>query len=250
MGERRPSTAIGACHDGTPPHPPHRRHRAAASTVTTLGEHLGGRLDRLCRVARVPDPVGAYGASLREGAGRAVAPLWLRHQARAAAILGDPDRCEEARAALEPYRGLWLVSLLGWDISGPAELWTGIVDAAQERWDAAIGEFTEARRTADRLHARPWSVRARVELGAARLARDAPGDRDTAAPLLRDAESEARRLGMTHLAQRARRSAPAVTPPPVRRPSRRARRVHPHRHRVAPAVRGARRPCAGRQRAA
>lgn len=147
---------------------------------------------------------------------RAVAPLRLRHDAQSAAASRDPDRCEVARTALEAYRGQWLISLLGWDVSGPALLWAGVLDAAQERWDAAVRELTEARRTADRLHARPWSLRAGVELGAALLARGAPGDRDTAVGLLRGAESQARRLGMLHLAERARRTSPAV--PAARRP--------------------------------
>jgi len=165
---------------------------------------------------------------------RALAPLRLRHLAQSAAALADPARCEAARAALAPYRGRWLVSLLGWDVSGPAALWNGVLDAAQERWDAAVREFTEARRTADLLHARPWSVRARVELAAALLARDAPGDDGTALTLLREAEGEALRLGMVHLAARARRAAPAGHVP-------RARRASPP-HASSPAVPSARAP--------
>ncbi|MFF3941883.1 tryptophan dimethylallyltransferase family protein [Streptomyces phaeofaciens] len=51
---------------------PHEtRPSASASPTITLGEHLGGQLDRLCMAAGVPDPVGAYGASLRELLGAA-----------------------------------------------------------------------------------------------------------------------------------------------------------------------------------
>ncbi|MYS84971.1 ATP-binding protein [Embleya scabrispora] len=136
---------------------------------------------------------------------RSIIPLWLRHQAQAAAVERDPARCEQARAALAPYRGRWLVSLYGWDIGGPASLWTGIVDAAREHWDDAVREFADARRSADRLHARPWSVRAGIELAGALLARDADGDRARAGALLIDAGAEADRLGMIHLVDRVRR---------------------------------------------
>ncbi|MFI6981028.1 ATP-binding protein [Embleya sp. NPDC050154] len=155
-----------------------------------------------------PVPVGDGEATV---AHRSVVPLWLRHQAQAAAAEGDPARCEQARAALGPYRGQWLVSLYGWDIGGPASLWTGIVDAAQERWDDAVEAFDDARRSADRLHARPWSVRARIELAEALLARHLGDDRARADVLLADAGAEAHELGMAHLVDRARR--PSLPPP-------------------------------------
>ncbi len=132
---------------------------------------------------------------------RSVTPLWLRHQAQAAAASGDPAWCETVRAALTPYSGQWLVSLFGWDISGPAALWMGVLDAAQQRWEAAVRHLTEARRSADRLHALPWSLRARLELAAAISAQEAHDERYVAA-LLSEAEAQARELGMTHLLAR------------------------------------------------
>ncbi|MGW1992086.1 ATP-binding protein [Embleya sp. NPDC001921] len=159
-----------------------------------------------------PVPVGDGEGTV---AHRSIVPLWLRHQAQAAAAEGDPARCDRARAALGPYRGQWLVSLYGWDIGGPASLWTGIVDAAQERWDDAVEAFDEARRSADRLHARPWSVRARIELAEALLARHVGDDRARAEVLLADAGAEAHELGMAHLVDRARRLS---LPPPTARP--------------------------------
>jgi hypothetical protein len=155
--------------------------------------------------APVPQPgAGASGDTVLH---RSVTPLWLRYQALAAAASGDPAWCEQARDALSPYTGRWLVSLYGWDISGPATLWAGILDAAQERWDSAVRQLTAAKRSADRLHARPWSVRAGLELAAAMSARGTKTaqDTETVATLLREATQEARRLGMSHLVERAER---------------------------------------------
>lgn len=102
----------------------------------------------------VPRPLGGPdGDGILE---RSITPLWLRQQTQAAAASRDPERCEEARAAPAPYRGQWMVSLYGWDISGPTALWAGVLDAAQGRWDAAVEELTRAWRSADRLHSRPW----------------------------------------------------------------------------------------------
>ncbi|MFH8346428.1 ATP-binding protein [Streptomyces sp. NPDC018045] len=143
---------------------------------------------------------------------RAIAPLRVRLRAQSAAASRDPACCAQARAALEPYRGQWLVSLFGWDISGPAALWTGLLHAAEERWEAAVRDLDAARRSADRLHGRPWSVRARTELARALLARAGRDDEDRATALLRDAEAEARELGMTHFADRARSLRPAPAP--------------------------------------
>jgi AAA ATPase domain len=98
---------------------------------------------------------------------RSVAGLWLRLLAQTAAATGDPELGRRARAGLAPHRGEWVVSLYGCDLSGPVDLWVAEVDAAQGRWDDAVAGFTAARDAADRLGARPWSVRARAGLAGA-----------------------------------------------------------------------------------
>ncbi|KAA6212128.1 ATP-binding protein [Streptomyces albofaciens JCM 4342] len=147
---------------------------------------------------------------------RGIAPLRVRLQAQSAAASRDPARCGQAHAVLAPYRGQWLVSLFGWDISGPAALWSGLLHTAEEQWDAAVRDLTTAARSADRLHARPWSVRARTELARALLARAGHDDTNRAAALLHETEAEARELGMPHLAERARSLAPSPAPHPGR----------------------------------
>ncbi|MGP3969677.1 ATP-binding protein [Streptomyces sp. 6N223] len=132
---------------------------------------------------------------------RSVRPLWLRLQAQAAAASKDPVLCERVRAALAPYAeaGAWAVSMWGFDVSGPMVLWAAEVDAAEERWDAAVAGFAEAARAADRLGARPWSVEARARLARALAARAGPGDAAAAAALANDVAHDAEELGMRHL---------------------------------------------------
>ncbi|MET7327220.1 AAA family ATPase [Nonomuraea sp. NPDC005650] len=130
---------------------------------------------------------------------RMVAPLWLRFQAEIAAATRDPELCATARAALEPHRGRWSVSLFGWDVSGPYDLWLALIDAAEERWEAAVEGFTSAYRSADRMRARPWSVTARARLAETLLARAGPGDADAAEALLAGVRAEAAELGMRHV---------------------------------------------------
>ncbi|TDC95671.1 ATPase, partial [Nonomuraea deserti] len=129
---------------------------------------------------------------------RMARPLWLRFQAQIAAATCDPALCAQARAALEPHRGRWAVSLFGWDISGPYDLWLAMVDAAEGRWGAAVEGFTAAWRSADLMRARPWSILARAHLAETLLARAAPGDAGTARDLLDAVREEAAELGMHH----------------------------------------------------
>jgi hypothetical protein len=150
---------------------------------------------------------------------RAYAPLGLRLRAQAAAATRDPRLCEQVRAELAPHRGQWLVSLYGWDISGPVDLWIARIDAARERWDDAVAGFTSARESADRLRARPWSIEAGVGLAGALLARGRAADADAAAALLDDVRREAAEIGMRHIAarvERVERARGAAPPVPVR----------------------------------
>ncbi|WP_169982862.1 AAA family ATPase [Microbispora sp. H10836] len=135
---------------------------------------------------------------------RSIQPLWLRFQAMVAAWSRDPELCEKARAAIEPYVGGWAVSMYGWDVGGPVVLQRALIDAAQERWDEAVDGFTAAWQSADLLLARPWSVEARAHLGEALLRRGRPGDAEEAGKLLDDAEGEAAQLGMRHVVERVR----------------------------------------------
>ncbi|MFC0508263.1 ATP-binding protein [Micromonospora costi] len=133
---------------------------------------------------------------------RWLSPLWLRLRAQSAAASGDPRRCEEARAALAPYRGQWTVALFGCDVSGPVDHWLGLLDAAQERWDDAVATLGAARAAADRMGARPWSVLSRAALVDALARRAGPGDAAAAAELCAATEREASALGMRQVLDR------------------------------------------------
>ncbi|MEV4659385.1 AAA family ATPase [Micromonospora sp. NPDC049301] len=145
---------------------------------------------------------------------RPVSPLWLRLRAQAAAASRDPQRCDNARAALAPHRGEWTVGLFGCDISGPVDHWLAVVDAAQERWDDAIAGFEAARDAAQRMGSRPWSLIACAGLANALAGRGQPGDAATAATLRAATAREATTLGMAQVLNRLASPAPtaAVVP--------------------------------------
>ncbi|MFC9970876.1 ATP-binding protein [Spirillospora sp. NPDC127200] len=140
------------------------------------------------------------------------AALWLRFQAQAAACSGDPELIEDARAALAPHLGHWAVSLFGFDISGPMDLWSALLDAAQQRWGAAIDGFARAREQADGMRARPWSAEAGLHLALALRGRGTPADIAAADDLLAEVADEARALGMRQLTARAETCRPQAEP--------------------------------------
>lgn len=142
----------------------------------------------LRQVADRPEPVP-----------RIFAPLWFRLLAHTAAATGDRRLIAEARAALGAHSGRWLVALFGCDISGPVDLWLGMLDAAEGRWDAAVAAFTSARDSADRLQARPWSLRVGLELADALRARGGEGDGAAEAALGVETSRAAKAMGLRYL---------------------------------------------------
>jgi tetratricopeptide (TPR) repeat protein len=145
---------------------------------------------------------------------RQIESLWLRFLAQTAAASGDPRLCERARDALLPHRDLWGLGLWGCEVSGPMNLWLGLVDAAEHRWDEAEERLIAAYRSADRLLARPWSVEARLRLAETLAAR---GDANAARALLTKVAEEASGLDMRHALARSRQALAALgsaaTPP-------------------------------------
>ncbi|MCX4963526.1 AAA family ATPase [Streptomyces sp. NBC_00654] len=165
---------------------------------------------------------------------RPLTPLWLRLLAQTAALTGDRQLISRAEEALAPYTGQWVVSLYGCDISGPVDLWLGLLAAAREDRDAAVARLTAAVASSDRLGARPWSVRARLHLAESLLARGGCGggagaaagdpvgaavgaaseDAAWAGRLLTEVGREAAELGLTHLASGAASSRARSAPRP------------------------------------
>ncbi|GAA1337071.1 hypothetical protein GCM10009660_18520 [Catellatospora bangladeshensis] len=126
-------------------------------------------------------------------------PLWLRFRAHFAHAAGDRALAAEVRAELAPHRGQWLVSLYGCDISGPVDLWLGLVDLALGRHDEAVAELTAAHRSAELMRSRPWAVQARRHLVEALRAKGLPS-----ASLAAEVSRDAAGLGMRHLADHRR----------------------------------------------
>lgn len=182
---------VGTLTDQGHPHPP----LLAGLTAIEQG--------RTAVALRIVDEIAAR----PEAVPRIFAPLWMRLRAHAAAASGDPARIDEARAALAPYAGQWVVSLYGCDISGPVDLWLGMLDAARGRREEAVAALTAAYTSADRLRARPWSVRARAAL----LGLLGPGG-DTA-ELAVSTRREAEELGLTYLLDGVPPRAVADAPP-------------------------------------
>ncbi|MFI1186573.1 ATP-binding protein [Streptomyces californicus] len=142
---------------------------------------------------------------------RAYLPLWLRLLAQTAALTGDPRLIARAEDELTPYTGQWIVSLSGCDISGPVDLWLGMLAAARDDRDTAVAALAEAAASSDRLGARPWAVRSRLHLARALLAR---GDAaDEACRMLHDVAREADKLALDHWASEATAALRAATAP-------------------------------------
>ncbi|TWP50605.1 AAA family ATPase [Lentzea tibetensis] len=142
--------------------------------------------------------LAARGGGASEPVSRWYEPLWLRLRAQLAAAGGDPSARGRVRAELAPIAGQWL-TMFGASIDGPVVFWTALLDAADGNWDAAAEGFTAARSAADRLGARPWSVRARCHLAEVLNARAGPGDAERAAALTEAAARDAHDLGVAHL---------------------------------------------------
>lgn len=125
-------------------------------------------------------------------------------QVEAAIASGRDEAADEVRAELEPLRDLWAVVAGGGTVYGPYVFWLARLDAARQRWDDAVAGFEGARRAAERLGARPWSVEAGVRLAQTLVARGGPGDTDRSAALLAEVIDQATALGMRSAVTRAR----------------------------------------------
>ncbi|GAB3711308.1 ATP-binding protein [Nocardiopsis nanhaiensis] len=143
------------------------------------------------------------------------APLWWRLRAQVAAATRDPGLSERARGDLAPYSGEWLVSMYGFEIGGPADLWLGRVEAAQGRWEPALEHLRAAVASARALRSRPWTVEALLALAETLLDRADDGDGDAALALLDEAGDQA--AGMHHVPARVarQRERAAAGPAPV-----------------------------------
>jgi hypothetical protein len=109
---------------------------------------------------------------------------------------------DEARArwydALAPYQARTAVAGGAVLFCGAVAHYLGLLAAATGRPELARRHLEDAATIHERLGARPWLLRSRLEL--ARLLGDDPAQRDRAAELLAAVQAEADRLGLEELA--------------------------------------------------
>ncbi|WP_107080053.1 AAA family ATPase [Streptomyces sp. NBRC 109706] len=153
-----------------------------------------GDAETVCRVLTAADGGERYPRHMRW--------LWLRFLAQGTALLGERERCEQARLAVAPFADQWSVSVYGFDVGGPMALWIAELDAALGDWGPAVDGFARAALSADWLRSRPWAAEARARQAEALLARNEPGDRAEANELLQTVSSEAEALGLEQVAER------------------------------------------------
>ncbi|HUG88400.1 MAG TPA: AAA family ATPase, partial [Actinomycetota bacterium] len=122
--------------------------------------------------------------------------------AEVAGALEDREQSETLFTLLEPYAGL--NALFAPEISaGSLARAVAIAAAVAGRWEDAVRHGSAAIAANDRMGARPWAARARLETARALTARGLPGDRDRARELAAEAREAADELGMPPLASAA-----------------------------------------------
>ncbi|SEC81431.1 AAA ATPase domain-containing protein [Amycolatopsis tolypomycina] len=173
---------------------------AAHAARVAAGDHPHPDLLAVLTAAQRGDAAAAREAAVVAGPfSREFAPLWLRCQAQVAALTGDREACERLLGELAPYSGEWLVALYGCEISGPVDLWAGLLEAALGRLDEAVTRLGAAAASADRMRLRPWAAEIRARLAAVLVTRGTTGDAARAASLLEAVRAEAAELDMPHL---------------------------------------------------
>jgi len=128
--------------------------------------------------------------------------IWLgavAYLSEAAAAIGDPTHAATLHAMLEPYADRNVA--VGWAsaCTGSAARHLGLLAGLMGRREAAVAYFETALAINERMRARPWVARTRVEF--ARLLSEQPAGRDRAADLLEAGIAEAQRLGMPRLVE-------------------------------------------------
>jgi hypothetical protein len=127
--------------------------------------------------------------------------MWTRSAvilAELNADLGRDQACARWYEALAPYQARTAVAGGAVLFCGAVAHYLGLLAAATGRPDLARRHLEDAAAIHERLGARPWLLRSRLEL--ARLLGDDPAHRDRAAELLEAVQAEAGRLGLEEVA--------------------------------------------------
>ncbi len=114
-------------------------------------------------------------------------------------ILEDREEAERLRERLWPYRDIYLTLLFSLCL-GSTQRSLGLLSETLGRFDEAAAHYERAIEMDTRIESPPWVAHGQRDYGRLLLRRDAPGDRDHAALLLRQALRTAREIGLGKVA--------------------------------------------------
>ena len=139
--------------------------------------------------------------------------------AETAALLADEERAAELYDLLAPYTSLVAVASHFFPM-GTMSRYVGMLAAVLSRLDEAARCLEDAAATNATLGARPWVAHAKADHARVLLTRQAPGDREHAVDLLRQALAIHEQLGMTASAGRVAALVAETGAPPLEARSR------------------------------
>jgi hypothetical protein len=178
---------------------PVRRYAERARTLFTKALHA--RI--LADTGRTEDAAGVFDELAAIGFAHPTnntAWLWFHIEcAWLCAHLHRTDCVARLRSALQPYADQLVVGGFAGFVAGPVAFYLGILAATVADWPAADAHFAAATATQERIGARPWLARTRLEWARMLLAVAEPGDGERAHDLLRQALTTARDLGLVNI---------------------------------------------------
>ena len=128
--------------------------------------------------------------------------LWIAcvtNLAESCAFLHDAQRAGMLYQLLLPYAERTVVALYAHTCSGSVSRHLGLLAATMSRWDESAQHFEYALDMNARLEAKPYLAHTQQDYASMLSRRDAPGDRDKATDLLRQASDTAEELDLKAL---------------------------------------------------
>jgi DNA-binding SARP family transcriptional activator len=135
--------------------------------------------------------------------------------AETAAVLADQERASELYDLLAPYESL-VAAAPHFFAMGAVSRYIGILAAVLSRLDEAARHLEDAAAINATIGARPWVAHAKADHARVLLTRQAPGDREHAGDLLREALAIHEQLGMNASANRVAAVLEDTGAPPLR----------------------------------
>jgi hypothetical protein len=124
---------------------------------------------------------------------------WLVFVTECAWLCARLDRVDcvpRLRSALEPYADQLVLGAFAAWVGGPVSYFLGLLATTVGEWAEAEARFAAAAATQQRVGARGWLARTRLEWARMLLARSEPGDEGRARELLSQALAAASEIGL------------------------------------------------------